>query len=138
MQMLIMADSPQVASQRISEFVAIRHRTIITVLLMIADCLDHLRSHVRIDVVLGEPLTDRINSLLSNGFIELNVVQFCPRRNCTNTKPLYTRRKRADKLQASERIDIVSAPVNQERKLIRGAVHNIQKGKPAGLTAKRG
>ena len=108
-----MADSAQVASQRISEFVAIGHGTIITMLLMIADRLDNFLSHVRIDVVLGELLTDRINSLLSSRFIELNVVGFRPGWNGTDAEPLYPRRRRASKLLASERIDIVSAPVNQ-------------------------
>ena len=125
--MLVVADSAQVGGERISEFEAIRHRTIITVPLMIADCLDHLRSHVGIDVVLGQLPTDRINSLLSNGFIELNVIGFRPGWDCTNAEILYVRRRRARKLQDSECIDIVSASVNKKRDLIRGGVDNRDK-----------
>ena len=89
-------------------------------------------------VVLGELLTDRINGLLSSGFIELNVVGSRPGWNCTNAEPLYTRRRRAGKLQDSERIDIVSAPVNEKGKLVWRAVHDRDEGKAAGLVAERG
>src|SRR5262249_51397114 len=133
-----MADSPHVASQRISEFVAIGHRTIIAMLLMIADCLDHLRGHVRVDVILGELLTDRINSLLSSGFIELNVVRSRPRWNCTNAESLYARRRQAGKSQDSERIDIVSASVNEKGKLVWRAVHDRDQRKATGLAAEIG
>ena len=132
-----MADGSHVSGQSIGEFEALRHRTIITMLLVMADCLDRLRSHVRIDVVLGELLTDCINRLLSCGFIELNVVRSRSGWNCTNVEPLYTHRRRAGKLHDSERLDIVSAPVNEKGKPVWCAVHDRDERKPAGLVAER-
>ena len=50
---MVMADGPQVAAESIGEFITIRDRVVIAFLLMLLDSLDHLRGHIRINIVFG-------------------------------------------------------------------------------------
>src|ERR1700691_2997244 len=113
-KMPILADSAQITQERISEFIAVHNRIVIAVLLMVTDGLDHVRRHIGIHVILGQPLADGINRFLPSGFIQSNVVKFRSGRYGTDANPLYPWWCSAGKLQDSVGIDVVSAPVNKK------------------------
>lgn len=77
-EMFIMADGPQIASERISEIVTIDNGIIVAVLLMIMDCQGHLNGHIRIHVVVGQSVADSINGLLSSASSSSMSSSFAP------------------------------------------------------------
>ena len=79
-----MADGSQVTRERICEFATVREQIVVAVFLVVLDHLDHLRGHVRIDVVFVELCADGVDGLLPDGGIQLDVIK------------LRTGRKRAD------------------------------------------
>jgi hypothetical protein len=120
----IVADSSQIAGESIGELIAIHNRVVVTVLLVVTHCLNHLSGHVGIHVVFSQRLTDRVNRLLSSCLVKLNVVKFRARWDRTNRESSDLWRRRTGELQSSVGLDMISAPANKKGELICGAVHN--------------
>ena len=52
-KVLIVADGAQVPAERVGEIVAVGHRVVVAMLLVVMDRLNHLGSHIGIDIVIG-------------------------------------------------------------------------------------
>ena len=123
-KMSITADSAEISRERFSKVVAIHYGIVVALLLMVVECLDHLRRHVGVHVKRGQLFSNGVDGLLSNSRIELNIIKLGTGRKRTDAEPPDTRRRCTDKLQGSIGTDVVSPAVNKKPQPIWCAVHN--------------
>ena len=90
-KMSITADSAEISRERLSKVVAIHYGIVVALLLMVVECLDHLRRHVGVHVKRGQLFSNGVDGLLSLSGVELNVINSLTRRNRTDVLSLHPR-----------------------------------------------